>query len=495
MQKVLVVALYGLSALAVTGCTDTINGQQEPTVVVTDCADGETENPVTGACEASTPDKSDDPADDENPGLVDPNAKKEEFASDDPWAETDDDGVLDRSDNCPFDANPDQSDSDQDGIGDTCDNCVATANPAQTDSSGQGIGDSCSPEPVGETCGELTSGFEQIAPNIYLVLDKSGSMDGDPLRQAKEGLDQIADELNDEVRFGFGAFPIQLACGVSMTEFLEMGQHDAPTIKSSYSNINADGGTSTPDALEIILNNDLVSEPGDAEDDLRSKVVVLITDGEPNSCGELPGTINAAEALRDAGIPVHVVGFNFGSNPANLNLIAEAGGTDASGGAGGDRYYTADDAGSLVTALRDISQDVIACSYKLETAPEDPDKIWVSVNGSYLGDDAYTFDGGTNTLTLGEETCNELRESDPDATTLEITLGCKTACVPGEFWGCCLDDGDACRTDADCCFGNCKDGVCQDPCRPSGVSCTEDSQCCSNVCGADADGNSICIEP
>jgi uncharacterized protein YegL len=477
-----------MGVIATTGCTDTINGQQEPSVVITDCQDGETRNPVSGECEPSAG-KSDDPAGEEDPGMVDPNAKKEKFASDDPWAESDDDGIIDREDNCPFDANPDQADSDQDGIGDTCDNCLETPNPAQTDSSGQGIGDSCSPEPVGETCGELTSGFEQISPNIYLILDKSGSMEGEPLRQAKEGLDQMADELHDEVRFGFGAFPIQLACGVSMTEFLPMGQHGAATIKDSYADIVADGGTSTPDALNMVRENNLASEAGDPDDDLRSKVVVLITDGEPNSCGELPGTINAAQALQDAGIPVYVVGFNFGSNPDNLNDIAEAGGTDASGGAG-DRYYTADDAGTLVTALRDISQNVIACSYKLETAPEDPDKIWVSINGEYLSSDAYTFDGGTNTLTLGDATCNELRESDPDATTLEITLGCKTACEPGEFWGCCLDDGETCETDDDCCFGACNDqGLCEAPCRPSGVTCTDNAQCCSGVCG-----NGTCIE-
>lgn len=57
--------------------------------------------------------------------------------------DTDDDGVPDRSDNCPTTANPDQSDLDFDGRGDACDNCPATFNPSQEDGDGDGLGDAC----------------------------------------------------------------------------------------------------------------------------------------------------------------------------------------------------------------------------------------------------------------------------------------------------------------------------------------------------------------
>ena len=58
-------------------------------------------------------------------------------------ADTDLDLVLDRDDNCPLLANPDQADGDRDGRGDLCDNCPAVANPDQTDSDGNGVGDAC----------------------------------------------------------------------------------------------------------------------------------------------------------------------------------------------------------------------------------------------------------------------------------------------------------------------------------------------------------------
>ncbi|MCZ6795375.1 MAG: hypothetical protein O7J95_17355, partial [Planctomycetota bacterium] len=59
--------------------------------------------------------------------------------------DSDDDGLDDCVDNCPFDANPDQSDVDMDGIGDVCDNCRLAFNPDQADADGDGIGDICPP--------------------------------------------------------------------------------------------------------------------------------------------------------------------------------------------------------------------------------------------------------------------------------------------------------------------------------------------------------------
>ena len=83
-----------------------------------------------------------------------------------PATDTDGDGIVDGSDNCPNDPNADQADSDGDGIGDVCevinvpdadgdgrpdsaDNCVNVWNPNQGDEDGDGIGNVCDPTPQG----------------------------------------------------------------------------------------------------------------------------------------------------------------------------------------------------------------------------------------------------------------------------------------------------------------------------------------------------------
>ena len=61
------------------------------------------------------------------------------------YADTDSDGHIDVSDDCPLLANPGQEDSDGDSRGDVCDNCPSAWNPDQTDSDGNGTGDACQP--------------------------------------------------------------------------------------------------------------------------------------------------------------------------------------------------------------------------------------------------------------------------------------------------------------------------------------------------------------
>jgi endonuclease G len=73
-----------------------------------------------------------------------------------PPLDTDEDGVPDTEDNCPFAANADQGDNDDDGLGDACDpdddndfvldavdNCPFTHNPDQADFDLDGVGDAC----------------------------------------------------------------------------------------------------------------------------------------------------------------------------------------------------------------------------------------------------------------------------------------------------------------------------------------------------------------
>ncbi len=469
----------------------------------------------------------------------------------DPTQDSDGDMTPDVNDNCIMVQN-DQTDSDGDALGDACDNCPTVANYDQTDSDGDGTGDSCELTPAGRmcasandcgageicedgicACGKQESDFVVLEPNIFFLLDESGSMDdscsscttGRADRDAIAALDQMADLIANDVRIGVGTYSGNDILDV----LLPMGNHTANTLKNSwelcgtYPCYAAGGGTPTGDALNAVRTGNHVSDPGDPQDALRAKAVVLITDGAPNSQS---AAVQGAQALNNAGIPVYVIGFNFGGSENDLDAVAQAGGTDA-GNPGPRYFYEAGNTAQLVTALESIATESIACSYSLTTAPPDPNKIWVEVGGQPVARDAangFSYDANNNTLTLNGQSCTDLRAIDPMVVMdpLKIVLGCATACTPEvevcDFKdnncdgvvdegcegcepevcdgvdndcddqideGCpnCLFDGEMCAADGDCCNGNCRaDGTCGPPCRPLNSTCRTSADCCSGQC-------------
>ena len=100
-------------------------------------------------------------------------------------ADADRDGTPDASDNCPAIANADQSDTDNDGIGNSCDdtpngppadddgdgvvntsdNCPGIANPGQADSDGDGDGNACDETPNGPPSDSDGDGVSDASDN------------------------------------------------------------------------------------------------------------------------------------------------------------------------------------------------------------------------------------------------------------------------------------------------------------------------------------------
>lgn len=428
-----------------------------------------------------------------------------------------------------------QIDTSGDGVGDECDNCPGTYNPEQTDSSGDGVGDACAPTPDAiQLCDTQDTEFEILDPNVYIMLDISGSMnwsiDGNDFspppgqsrwEQALDGLEQMADELHDEVRFGLGSFPAPgTSCTPGFGHLLDIGDHSASVLQSEFNSLSPSGGTPTTRGIRYIRDNELYSDPTDDFDDERVKTVLLVTDGEPNCDPDgfsgqavVDNVADSIEDLTGDGIPTHVLGFAHATS--TLQQFAEAGDTD--------QYYTADDADSLVDSIRDVVDLLVSCSYALEPAPPNPEQIWMNVEGDYLDQDDLEYDAASQVLTLSDSACDYVRGFDAEQLSIEIEMGCDEECVPEEPRGKCdmwyescgepickpcepeICDGednncsgeaddpcpdcsiylDECESTEDCCepFVCTDEGICDHDCYELGAPCTENDDCCTGLCG------------
>lgn len=527
-------------------CANVFNPNQED-------SDGDT---VGDACDNCQLTANVDQTDADQNGIGD-TCQNEDFF--DTNQDTDGDGRPDATDNCPTMANPTQTDSDLDGLGDVCDNCPQDGNAGQADEDNDGVGNACDSDYTGDLCfsQSFSADVKTIEPAVYIMLDASGSMadELDPMRPrpwpidlAQQAIGTVADDIAGEARIGLGQFPFQASEGSTCTtkNWLDLGTNSAQDIKNAVNSINAVGNTPTGYALNQILDQGLLEDAGDSLNARRPKAVILVTDGDPTVACDTgspvnqrvvaqPEAVSAASRLRASGLPVYVVGFISGANPDNLDAIAVAGGTDAPGP---DAFFTADNPTELVSAISDITQRTVSCTYQLDMVPPNLDQVIVTVNGTRIAQsvaNGFSFDRFAGLVQFNGAACDTVRNApDPSAIQITVDITCieeEPACTPtteicdfkdndcdneidegcggcrpevcdgvdndcddqvDEGCASCDDIGQACEIDADCCAGDCVNGTCDFICRPAEVACIKNEDCCSGLCSGSAVSPGVC---
>lgn len=324
-------------------------------------------------------------------------------------------------------------------------------------------------------CGELADGGTcdctdvsvfGDAPNLYFVLDRSGSMyEDDKWDQVRVTVGHLLRGLGPRANFGATVFPAPNAtCGPGV-EVMSLRPGDAPSgtgedgpttrLLLSTTNMAPGGGTPTAETLRGVLS---------ALQRAQGKTfVILATDGAPNcnaevscssdqcqpnidsingctpngpncceppqgnheSCVDGTATVAAVSSLRNAGFPTYVIGIPGSSAYASLlDQLAVAGGTAQ---ATSPKYFRIDSAGSddLLRALKKIAAQIVAtCAFKLKTVG-DPNAINVYLDETVLPkdpSDGWKLDG--DTLTLLGSSCSRVLSG--DILDVRIISGCPT---------------------------------------------------------------------
>jgi Ca-activated chloride channel family protein len=176
--------------------------------------------------------------------------------------------------------------------------------------------------PTAEVLKQLLSVFREVkkSSDVTLVFDKSGSMNGQPLAEAKAGAAAFLESLQprDEVALQFFDSQIYPLVGP-----LEIGK-DKAELASRVSGISASGGTALYDAVSAAYRE----MRGRAErDPNRIHALVVMTDGKDES-SQLDLERLRAEfptEKEEAAVKVFTIAYGSGASGSVLERIAEAG--------------------------------------------------------------------------------------------------------------------------------------------------------------------------
>jgi hypothetical protein len=241
------------------------------------------------------------------------------------------------------------------------------------------------PEPALEGCVDRRFSYDTLAPTVLLLIDQSGSMElgfgggsrWDVLRNAIVDRDEgLLSRLDSSVRFGlmlytsFDGF-LRGTCPRLTESRIELGNADA--IRSLYlaSEPAITGDTPTAEAIDAAVASLA------AADDGGPRYVLLLTDGEPDTCAEPDPQRGGAEARAAAqrayaaGVQLRPVGISSEFRAGSIQGLANAAAGKDPGlvwgrDQGAERpLFASDDRGELAAQLTGVIGDVRSCVIEL----------------------------------------------------------------------------------------------------------------------------------
>ncbi len=284
--------------------------------------------------------------------------------------------------------------------------------------------------------------FEPIVPTVILLIDQSGSMTAD--FNGEDRWDVVRDALIDpatgvvanlenDVRFGLALFTSNGGdaggeCPVLAEEPPTVG--NLMSISETFLTESPTGDTPTGDSIDAVVASLL------AKDDEGPRIIVLATDGEPDTC-EVPNpqegqeeAIVAAENAFANDIQTFIISVGNDVSETHLQNMANAG-VGATDGDPDAPFYVPTDQDAMIAAFEEIINGVRSCVLTLDTAilPGQADQGTVTVNGVVVPFDdpnGWQVNSPTEIELLGTS-CEAIQEGDVEI-TVEFTC---EAIIPG----------------------------------------------------------------
>jgi hypothetical protein len=323
--------------------------------------------------------------------------------------------------------------------------------------------------PLGDAaCAQATYEGEQIPLDMFVVYDKSGSMQPiwDTVKNAFFQFVQSPESAG--IGMGLMFFPptngagancpaappcppgcldfFGLACVSNVTTSCAASDYlppavniqalpaVAPQIEAALNGTSPNGGTPTLPAMQAAVG----ATTAYAKTVPAHKVVIVLqTDGEPNDCNsDIPGV--SAEAAKGVAASPSVLTFVIGiGNIAGLNQIAQAGGTNQA-----IQVDAANPGQAFLDAMNDIRGQALSCEFQLPDPGAgqtvDPSQVNVFYGGQVVYNvpdvskcdpaaGGWYYNGAKDRVLLCPASCDRI---EAEKGRIDIELGCETIVIP-----------------------------------------------------------------
>ncbi len=202
----------------------------------------------------------------------------------------------------------------------------------------------------------LPDAEDRPAHTLVVVLDRSGSMQGEPLTACKRAILQLVDRLHPDDRFGLVAFDDSARVVVPAAPLSRLGKD---TVKRAVSRIQTGGCTDLSAGYLLGLREAerVMTDTG--------ATVIVVSDGHANAGETSPDVLGSLAATRSGKrVTTSAVGYGLGYDEVLLAAMARGG--------GGNHVFArnVDDAGpALAGEVSDLlDKSVVAAS--LEITPD-----------------------------------------------------------------------------------------------------------------------------